>query len=124
MNGMEILNSYQIATDYVFNWYACWIAVGITMGFAILIGALSCIDSCWEWYENILCAIVIGGLITAFAGGIFGVMLEVPTEYETHYEVTISDEVKMNQFSEKYEIVNQDGKIYTIRERNLVDDYD
>lgn len=124
MNGMEILALEEVVVKYVFNWDACWIAVGIIMGLAILIGALSCIDSCWEWHENILCAVVVGVLIAAFAGGLFGVILEVPTEYETQYKVTISDEIKMNEFSEKYEIVNQDGKIYTIRERNLVDDYD
>ena len=43
---------------------------------------------------------------------------EVVIEYETHYKVTISDEVEMNDFYETYEIVEQDGKIYTVRERN------
>ena len=33
------------------------------------------------------------------------------------YKVTISDEVSMNEFSEKYEILDQEGKIYTVRER-------
>ena len=40
------------------------------------------------------------------------------TKYETQYKVTISDEVKMDEFCEKYEIIEQDGKIYTVRERN------
>lgn len=33
------------------------------------------------------------------------------------YKVTISDEVSLNEFYDKYEIVDQEGKIYTIKER-------
>lgn len=33
------------------------------------------------------------------------------------YKVTISDEVSMNEFYEKYEVLDQEGKIYTVRER-------
>lgn len=39
-----------------------------------------------------------------------------PTEFETQYKVTISDEVSMNEFLERYEIVDQDGKIFIVRE--------
>lgn len=33
------------------------------------------------------------------------------------YKVTISDEVSMNEFYEKYEVLDQEGEIYTVRER-------
>lgn len=33
------------------------------------------------------------------------------------YKVIISDEVSLNEFYDKYEIVDQEGKIYTIKER-------
>jgi hypothetical protein len=33
------------------------------------------------------------------------------------YQVTISDDVPMVEFNSKYEIVNQNGKIYTIKEK-------
>lgn len=39
-----------------------------------------------------------------------------PTAYETHYKVLISDEVSMNEFLEQYEIIDQEGKIFTVRE--------
>ena len=35
---------------------------------------------------------------------------------ETHYQVTIEDSVPMKSFLEKYEIVDQEGQILTIRE--------
>lgn len=33
------------------------------------------------------------------------------------YTVTIEDTVNFNDFTEKYEIIEQDGKIYTVKER-------
>ena len=33
------------------------------------------------------------------------------------YNVIISDEVSLTEFNEKYEIIEQNGKIYTVRER-------
>lgn len=33
------------------------------------------------------------------------------------YKVTIEDEVRFNDFNEKYEIINQEGQIYTVKER-------
>lgn len=33
------------------------------------------------------------------------------------YKVTISDEVNFVEFNDKYEIIDQDGLIYTIKEK-------
>lgn len=38
------------------------------------------------------------------------------TEYE--YKVIVNDTVNFNEFQEQYEILGQEGQIYTIRERN------
>ena len=65
-------------------------AFGVLMGWTIGIGA---------------------GLLAALFVGIAEM-----EHYET-YKVTISDEVSMNEFMDKYEILNQDGKIYTVKER-------
>lgn len=35
----------------------------------------------------------------------------------TEYKVLISDDVSWNEFNEKYEVIEQEGKIYTIKER-------
>ena len=52
------------------------------------------------------------------AGFLVGVVVGVAEiEYYPTYKVTISDEVSMNEFMNKYEILNQDGKIYTVKER-------
>lgn len=38
------------------------------------------------------------------------------------YKVTISDDVSFNEFNKKYEVVEQEGEIYTIRERRNRED--
>lgn len=40
------------------------------------------------------------------------------TKTHTEYKVTISDDVNFNEFDHKYEILSQEGKIYTIKERD------
>lgn len=38
-------------------------------------------------------------------------------KYQTRYEVTISDDVNFSEFKYKYEVVKQEGLIYTIVEK-------
>lgn len=40
-----------------------------------------------------------------------------PVEYETHYEVSIDENVNMQEFMDKYEIIETRGLIYTVREK-------
>ena len=51
-------------------------------------------------------------LAIGMAIGIFG-----PREQITRYQVLIDDSVSFIEFNERYEIINQDGAIYTIQER-------
>lgn len=58
---------------------------------------------------------IILGTILGFS---FGVLFATESgEVETTYKVTISEEVSLNDFMEKYEIIGKEGKIYTVRER-------
>lgn len=57
---------------------------------------------------------IIGILMITFTV-ISGNLTKTTGEYE--YKVTISDEVSFVEFNEKYEIVDQDGLIYTVVER-------
>ena len=60
-------------------------------------------------------------LTTSLLGGFLGLLarfsFSTPTKYEAHYKITIDDSVSMNEFLENYEILDQEGKIYTVRER-------
>ena len=39
-------------------------------------------------------------------------------KYETVYDIIIGDEVNFNDFNEHYEIIDQNGNIYTVKEKN------
>lgn len=47
----------------------------------------------------------------------FGINKQVNPETHNEYKVLISDEVSWNEFNEKYEVIDQEGKIYTIKEK-------
>lgn len=115
MTGVEILATNEVATAFAFNWENFWIAFAIVTLLGGFIGLLASLSS-----EDFAC-IVIGLILGAVFGTILGAGIcanSLPTKYETQYKVTISDEVQMNDFLEHYEIVSQEGKIYTVRERN------
>ena len=40
-----------------------------------------------------------------------------PIEYTTIYKVTTTDTVNMNDFTDMYEIIEVEGKIYTVKIR-------
>ena len=58
------------------------------------------------------------GVIIVFSLGFLD-SYSAPTEELDHYEykVTIEDSVSMKEFLSKYEIINQEGEIFTIVER-------
>lgn len=115
MTGVEILATEEVGINFVFNLTAFWIAAGVTFGICLIIGFIAGLTDGWSCFG--IC-VVLGIIFSSIFGAIAGAGEQKPTEYETHYKVIISDEVSMNEFSEKYEIIDQDGKIYTIRERD------
>ena len=115
MAGVEILATQEVATAFGFDLMVFQVTVGICaivataiVGCALFndIGAYSFL---FGWIGGLILGMILGCVLASNAA---------PSEYETQYKVTISDEVKMNDFLEKYEIVDQDGKIYVVRERD------
>lgn len=118
MNGVEILNITEHAImEPAWSWQMCiGLFIGI-FGISLLIGVINglCEDDIW-----------IGMIAGAAIGLVFALILspiltaafskkEVGKEY--HYKVTIDNSVSMNDFLDKYEILDQEGKIYTVKER-------
>ena len=65
-----------------------------------------------------------GGFIFSliFIGvGIFlsALVIKEAIDPEITYKVTVSDSVSMNEFYAKYEVLDVDGKIYSIKERDV-----
>lgn len=117
MTGVEILAMEEVVAGTAFNWLAFWITVGISAGVGFLVALLGSSHR-WGFEWNFFIPIWILFLILGILFGVLaGVFAATPMETETHYKALISDEVSMNEFLERYEIVDQEGKIYTIKER-------
>ena len=114
MTGVEILATKEVVAATQFNSTMFWIIFGITLGVMFIIGVATSLQS-RDWVQ--LPLFLFAGLIV---GVLFGVMIgnlsATPAEYETQYKVTISDEVQMNDFLSRYEIISTEGRIYTVRE--------
>jgi hypothetical protein len=116
MEGVEILNQFEVVTKSAFNMQSFWITVGIVTLIGAIIGVfLFIFDECdCLVISSMLILFAVGG---ALIGILSGISFSTPTKYETRYQVTITDEVKMTEFNERYEILDQEGKIYTVREK-------
>ena len=109
MTGVEILATQEVVVENIFNWTAFWETVGGVFGTFVLLGIVLGLVEVWSYLPVLTVWGVVLGLVCGF---ITGSAFSTPTEYETQYKVTISDEVFMNDFLERYEIIDQEGKMY------------
>lgn len=115
MSGVEILAMEEVVVDTVFNWKVAIITFSVLFIVLVLVGLFISFAS-KDW-NNITVGIILGLILGVFGGIVGGSAEKIPTEYETRYKVIISDEILMNDFVEKYKIIEQDGRIYTVAER-------
>lgn len=114
LDGIAVLNSYEVVTKTAFSWQGFWIGVGI-IAVVSLIGSLIACDDLEDFLVMFgVFSVIFGSLVGLFFG--FGVMPK-SIEYKPEYEVTISNEVSMNDFYNRYDIIEQRGEIYVIREK-------
>jgi hypothetical protein len=115
MAGVEILTTTEIATGVDFCEDIFWGSIILS----VIIGVIFCSVEYFkgECDVGIYWILIPATLIGVIIGFVAGMAAGEPTEYETQYKVTISDEVSMNEFLEHYEIIDQEGKIFTVRER-------
>ncbi len=109
MDGVIILNSYE----YLINFGSVFVMSVLCVWFfvAAVIVLLSLLkDGCDSWRGPVFLIICVA--LTIVCGCL------IPKEkHETRYQVTVDDSVSMNEFQNKYEIIEVEGKIYTVRER-------
>ena len=98
-----------------------FVLVGMAVVFAVtmisLIRECGCPVDLDDWLTTIF-----GSAFMSILGALLGALIwsgvsDDAKRSTTTYDVLISDEVKMNEFNEKYEIISQKGNIYTIKER-------
>ena len=113
MHGVEILAMEEVATAYAFNWKAYLLTFAVVFVIMTIVGfILNHSNGMDDFLICLMCGVIFGAII-----GLLPAWTTLPKEYEIQYKVTISDEVSMNDFLERYEIVDQEGKIYTVVER-------
>ena len=109
MEGVTILNEY-LTTDWIVGF------VPLICGTALLI---LCICGAVFMFKDHM---VGPGVGLSFLGFLCACMIMVGvfivmTPPETHYQVIVDDSVSMNEFNERYEIIDQEGQIITVKER-------
>ena len=110
MNGVEILSSETIYNTILPEW-----CIGVGLGCAcifLILMVVFVVNECGIGvilsFIAIIVSIVVAGL---------GNVTNTNSVHYIEYKVTIDDSVLMNEFLDKYEILDQEGKIYTVKER-------
>ena len=117
MNGVTILNEFEVVTKTVFSWESFWWGILIGAGIGLIAAIIFGLHE-EDWLAFFLGVGIFCTLLALFIGLLGGFVLKrKPVEYETHYEVSINEEVNMQEFMDKYEIIETRGSIYTVREK-------
>lgn len=111
MEGVTILAVNEAVEASRFN----WVLAVILFLTAVIIGFIQGITG-----DAPGLGLLIGVVIGLIFGALMGFVTAEPAQPET-YKVTISDTVNFNEFNERYEIINQEGLIYTIKEKTNED---
>ena len=117
MSGVEILATESVAIAWEsWSWASFWTGIVIMFCVAILVGIIFGLQEAdvLAGLTMFLTLFILGG---ALLGILFGCNYVDPTEYTDQYKVTVDETVSMTEFMEKYEIIEQEGKIYTVREK-------
>lgn len=110
MTGVEILSSETIYNTILPEW--C-LALGLILGIGFFMAALFSLLDNYGILGGICMVLMIASIVVACLGG-----SESKADIShIEYKVTIDDSVSMNEFLDKYEILDQEGKIYTVKER-------
>ena len=115
MEGVTILNTIEV--------------MECTWGFSIvglIIAILSLLFLIGIIFSIIKNEVIITSFLSLFV--VFGVVISTMcfgsvNEYFDHYkyQVIVDDSVSLIEFTEKYEILDQEGLIYTVKEKEIIE---
>ena len=116
MENIEILATNEVATEFAFNWFNFILIIIVSIVTSIIITILLCRNNDVTKKE-----IINGFIATVVTGVLFGTVLgatdKKPVKYENEYKILIPENVSIEEIQEKYEILEKEGKIYTVREK-------
>ena len=110
MNGVEILSSETIYNTILPGWCLVLGLMGAFISIRVAIQLFADCDDIAPWIS----------LVVVIAFTIVAILSGIPNKNNVdhiEHKVTIDDSVSMNEFLDKYEILDQEGNIYTVKER-------
>lgn len=110
MTGVEILSSETIYNTILPEYF---LGIGLGVGLLLAFAMTLCFAN-----ERIILGFIC--IVLAFGSGIVGSLGGIYSKTDINhieYKVIIDDSVSMNEFLDKYEILDQEGKIYTVKEK-------
>ena len=111
MTGVEILNTIYEYESLISPGVAfCGLLVCLIIA---IIGALTIYRDTAQRILIVLFAIASVCSAVCFIGS----LIKTDKISDTKYQVVVSEDVNFEDFMDKYEILDQDGEIYTVRER-------
>ena len=116
MEGVEILSEKVVYITEYQSW-VFWLIVGICAAIGFVIGGTLGSGS-FDFGDAFI--LLIPFILLGVVLGCIGLLATAKPTEEINYieqKVIVSDEVSMNEFYEKYNVIEQEGKIYTVRER-------
>ena len=112
IDGVTVLaTSVVTMTNPIMN--VILIGLGITAGLGFLLFLTGLATNCLGiGATGVIC------LATAFIGFIICIPIDTATQVPSHntYEVILDDSVSMNEFMNTYEVLEQRGQIYVVKE--------
>lgn len=111
LEGITVLNKF-VANAFNANAFIWGFLISVFVEVVICI-VLACLTEDMFWMAISVALTIPSALIGGFCGDCLF------TIEETQYQVLISEEVSMTEFNERYEIVDQEGQIFTIREKEM-----
>ena len=105
LNGIEVLNTINVHKEF-----PLWMILTLGLCFGVGVGLICSFKTKTVIIGTVLCLI---GVVILWQG------LEINSQLsgEKQNQVTISDSVSMTEFNERYDVIKQEGKIWTIREK-------
>lgn len=112
MAGVDILTKTEIFTMPTW-WTIAMIVTVVVAGIAIPIAITESLDDC----VSVICAFVSIVCLIVLVCLVFGGHRVSTGRYR--YQAVISDEVTLNDIYERYEIVKQDGRLWTLEDKEV-----
>lgn len=110
MTGVSILTSKEIYNTILPEW--C-IGIGVMLTFVFVMMTIYFTGE-KKLFQDLICIVL---TLCSVGMVIMGNTDNKNSIDYIEYKVTIDDSVSMTEFMDKYEILDQEGKIYTVKER-------